>query len=182
MMSQSNLPNKNDVTDDDDLEHLPSKTQIKKDVLALTQLGKTIVNLSPADTAKIPLDDELKQAIESARNMRMGALKRQLQFIGKCLRQRDTDEIKRAVDSILHARQSAGREFKQLEKWRERLLEAGRSGNQALTDYCAEFPHTDVQRLRRLIRQTHQERKQEKPPKYFRELFQLIKQDNHSDD
>lgn len=174
-MSTNELNSTNNTPEEEST--LPSKTQIKKDMLALTNLGKTIVNFSTSDINKIPLDDELKAAIDAARTMKMGALKRQLQYIGKLLRKRDTEDIQSAVDSILHARQSAGREFKALEQWRERLLVSGADGQTALTEYCAAHPNTDVQRLRQLIRQAQQEKAKGKPPKYFRELFQFIKSD-----
>lgn len=151
-----------------------SKTQIKNEMHALTAMGKTIVEMSTGDTKKIPLDNELLNAIESARTMRMGALKRQIQYIGKLLRKRDEEDIERiekAVNDILTAKLSAGRSFKQLEQWRERLIE----DNNALTEFCESHPKADIQRLRQLIRHTQKERSQNKPPKYFRELFQEIK-------
>lgn len=159
----------------DNHEDWVSKTQVKQEMHELTAMGKTIVEMSPSDTKKIPLDNELLTAIESARTMRMGALKRQIQYIGKLLRKRDsedTNKIAQAVDNILTAKSSAGRSFKQLEKWRERLLD---EGNDALTEFCEQHPKTDVQRLRQLIRHAQKERSQEKPPKYFRQLFQEIK-------
>lgn len=148
-----------------------SKTQVKKEMHTLTAIGKTIVEMSPADTKKIPLDDELLGAIESARTMRMGALKRQIQYIGKLLRKRETEDIEKAVNDILTAKNSAGRSFKQLEQWRERLIE----DNNALTEFCEKHPQADIQRLRQLIRHSQKERSQNKPPKYFRQLFQEIK-------
>lgn len=149
-----------------------NKTQVKRDVADLAGMVKFMVEVSAKDLAKIPLDDELLVSIKSATEMKRAALKRQLQYITKLMRLRDTDAIKLAIDSILHARQSAGRAFKQLERWRDRLLD---DGSDALTEFCEEYSGADVQRLRQLIRHTQKERSQEKPPRYYRELFQEIK-------
>lgn len=149
-----------------------NKTQVKRDVAELADMVKFMVEVSAKDLAKIPVDDELLTAIKAAKEMKMAALKRQLQYLTKLMRLRDTGEIKRAIDAILHARQSAGRAFKQLERWRERLLS---DGNTALTEFCDEYSGADVQRLRQLIRHAQKERSQEKPPRYYRELFQEIK-------
>ena len=149
-----------------------NKTQVKRDVAELADMVKFMVEVSAKDLAKIPLDDELLKAVKAAKEMKMGALKRQLQYVTKLMRLRETHEIKLAIDAILHARQSAGRAFKQLERWRDRLLD---EGNSALTEFCDEYSGADVQRLRQLIRHAQKERSQEKPPRYYRELFQEIK-------
>ncbi|EDY86108.1 hypothetical protein GP5015_2018 [gamma proteobacterium HTCC5015] len=149
-----------------------SKSQQKRDAHALTDLGKTLIDFAASDLDKIPLSDELRKAIIAAQGMKKGALKRQTQFIGKQLRKIDTEAIQKAVDDILHARKSAGREFKQLEQWRDRLLSDDKS---ALTDFIGQYPHADVQRLRQLIRNAQKEQSQSKPPKAFRELFRELR-------
>lgn len=149
----------------------PSKSQIKREMLALTAAGREIVELSPANLKKIPLDDEVLAAVLAAQNMKMAALKRQLQFIGKLLRKRDCEPILAALEGIKTARQSLGHANKQLEKWRLRLLDDGN----ALTEFCQAYPQANVQRLRQLIRHAQKEREQQKPPRYFRELYQEIK-------
>lgn len=154
---------------EEDKGELQSKTQIKKQMLLLTELGKTIVEFSDKDTAKIPLDATLKAAITDARAMKKSALKRQLQFIGKCLRKRDTTEIKRAVDMILHNRESANEDFKQIEIWREQLLNNTKA---ALTEYCNLHPQTNVQQLRQLIRRAAQ---QPTGGKHYTALFRFLR-------
>lgn len=168
MNDKSNHPDEEEII-------IISKSQQKREAHAITDLGKIMIDFKPSDLKKVPLDDELRQAIEAAQKMKMGARKRQMLYIGKQIRARDEDDIaliQQAVDDILHARDSSGRAFKQMEKWRERLLE---EGNEALTAFCEAHPGADVQRLRQLIRNAKKEREQDKPPKYFRELFQEIK-------
>lgn len=150
-----------------------NKTQVKRDVAALADTIKTLVAMSDSELKKIPLDDDQLAAIKAAQTMKMGALKRQLQFINKIMRQGDIEHISEAVTEIVQARQGANRAFKQLEKWRERLLNS--DDKNAFTEFCEQYPNADIQRLRQLIRNAEKERSQQKPPKYFRELFQEIK-------
>jgi len=64
----------------------PSKSQLKRDALEILELGRKMVNLKPPVLKKLPMSEELLQAILAAQPMRQGALKRQVQFIGKILR------------------------------------------------------------------------------------------------
>ncbi len=64
----------------------PSKSQLKRDALEILELGRKMVNLSPQTLKKLPLSEALLKAILEAKPMRQGALKRQVQFIGKHLR------------------------------------------------------------------------------------------------
>ena len=72
-------------------------------MLALQELGEKLIGLSESELAKVPFDDErLKDAVITARRITArGALKRQLQFIGKLLRFRDTSDIASiAIESV----------------------------------------------------------------------------------
>lgn len=159
---------------DDHDEEWISKSQRKRECHALQDLGTELVKLPQADLDKIPLDDELQQAIHEARRIKQhGALKRQLQFIGKLIRQRDGDALRQAYDRVMHPFQEDIKHFHQLEKWRERLLE---DGDTALESLVEEHPETDRQHVRQLIRTARNEKKANKPPKAARELFQYLKQ------
>ena len=61
-----------------------------------------------------------------------------------------------------------------VEALRDALL--GLDGDAAMTELLAEHPHADRQRLRQLVRNTHEERKRNKPPHAFRELFRELKE------
>lgn len=150
-----------------------NKSQVKRDVAELADIIKTLIELNDGELKKIPLEEDHLKAIKAARSMKMAALKRQLQYINKIMRKGDIQQVKQSVDDILQAREGNARAFKQLEKWRERLID--NEDKSALTEFCELHPNADVQRLRQLIRNTQKERSQEKPPKYFRELFQEIK-------
>ncbi|MFO8024201.1 ribosome biogenesis factor YjgA [Thiohalophilus sp.] len=161
------------MTYDDHDEEWISKSRRKRECHALQDLGSELVKLSRADLDKIPLDDELQQAINEARRIKQrGALKRQMQFIGKLMRQRDAEALQQAYDRVMHPFEEDIKHFHQLEKWRERLLT---DGDAALEKLVEEQPDTDRQHVRQLIRSARNEQKQNKPPKAARELFQYLK-------
>jgi ribosome-associated protein len=45
----------------------------------------------------------------------------------------------------------------------------------ALTELLAAHPDADRQKLRQLVRNAHEERKRNKPPRAFRELFREVR-------
>jgi ribosome-associated protein len=76
----------------------PSKSQRKREALALQDLGETLVTLKPAQLDKIPLPEELREAVLAARQMNQrGARKRQLQYIGRLMREIDPEPIRAAL-------------------------------------------------------------------------------------
>lgn len=156
----------------DQPDHI-SKSQIKREMHALQTIGEELIALSPAARAKIPLDDELKDALELADKLakKREALRRHVQFIGRLMRDRDLEPIEQAIAIIRNTNQAATRQFHKVETWRDKLL----SDSDAVTDFIAEFPDADIQQLRQLIRNAKREQEKQQPPKAYRELFQLIK-------
>jgi ribosome-associated protein len=150
-----------------------SKSQIKRDMLALQALGDELVALSPSARSQVPLDEELLDALKLADKLarKREALRRHLQFIGRLMRTRDIEPIEHALAVMRNTKQAADKQFHKVEKWREKLL----NNDDALTDFIAAYPEVEVQQLRLLIRQTKKEQEKQQPPKAFRELFQLIR-------
>ncbi|KKO48104.1 hypothetical protein VT06_13435 [Arsukibacterium sp. MJ3] len=150
-----------------------SKSQIKRDMLALQALGDELVALSPSARTQVPLDEELLDALKLADKLarKREALRRHLQFIGRLMRTRDIEQIEHALAVMRNTKQAADKQFHKVEKWREKLL----NNDDALTDFIAAYPQVEVQQLRLLIRQTKKELEKQQPPKAFRELFQLIR-------
>jgi len=107
----------------DALEDTPSKSQRKRDMIALQKIGETLVNLASADLKKIPLDDSLAKEINAARQMKSHeAKRRQLQYIGRLMRVTDPQPIQAALDQIqLKGRQSKTQLHK-IERWRDQLI------------------------------------------------------------
>ncbi len=69
--------------------HVISKSQRKRDALEIQDLGRQMVQLKPQILESLPLDPATREAILAAKTLRQGALKRQIQYIGKCLRQEE---------------------------------------------------------------------------------------------
>jgi len=73
-----------------DAQTKPSKSQRKRDAHALQALGVQLVALPPARLARLALPDALYEAVVAAQGMRShGARARQMQYIGKLMRQLD---------------------------------------------------------------------------------------------
>lgn len=155
-----------------------SKTQLKNESQELFKLGQTLVNLGPANLAKIPMDDELAENIALAQriNKKKDGFRRQLQFLGKLLRARDTQEIEQALFKIQSAHQNKNKAFHKLENTRDDLIARG---DDAINQTLNEHPQLDRQKLRQLVRQVKKQQEQNKPPKAARELFQYLKDNIH---
>ncbi len=150
-----------------------SKSQLKRDAHSLTELGKKLVQLDKGSLAKISLPNNLLDAINSAKNIRQhGALKRQLQYIGKLMRKTDCEPIQAAYDAATNHYRADTKQLHVLENWRDRLLGEGDSALGELTDL---YPDADRQHLRQLMRSAKKEHKLNKPPRAARELFQYLK-------
>jgi ribosome-associated protein len=156
-----------------DEEEGKSKSQVKREMHELQKLGEELVSLSAASRAKVPLDDELKDALQLADKLsnKREALRRHIQFIGRLMRTRELEPIEQALAVLRNTNQAATRQFHKVEQWRDKLL----ADNETVTDFIAAYPDVDVQQLRQLIRNAKKEQEKQQPPKAFRELFQLIK-------
>lgn len=150
-----------------------SKTQLKRDSKALQDLGKKLSQFNPEQLAKIPLNDELLDAIQLAHKIanKRGALKRHYQYIGKLLRNIDPEPIWQAVAALEQVDTHNRQLFKQLENWRDRILAEGDSAIQAL---CAEHGQMDRQKLRQLWR-NHQSANEQQRTRIGRQLFRELR-------
>src|SRR5487761_2752653 len=159
------------TTDDEDEEDSgPSKTKIKKQMHELRDLGKELTELSKDQVAQLDLPESLHDAIREMKNINsFGAQRRQIQYIGKLMRNVDPAPIIAKLDAWKGKSQGHTAYMHQLERWRDRLLE----NDGALTELLAAHPHADAQRLRSLIRNAIKERELNKPPKNYREFFQV---------
>lgn len=150
-----------------------SKSQLKRDAHSLTELGKKLVQLDKGSLAKIPLPENLLDAINSARNIRQhGALKRQLQYIGKLMRKIDPEPIQAAYEAATNHYRADTQRLHAIENWRDRLLG---EGDNVLGELLKQFPDADRQHLRQLMRSANREHHQNKAPRAARELFQYLK-------
>ncbi|HXJ08643.1 MAG TPA: ribosome biogenesis factor YjgA [Burkholderiales bacterium] len=137
----------------------------------LQSLGAELVELAESQIAALDIPDELRQAVLEAKRIKSHeAKRRQLQYIGKRMRDVDPAPIREQLDALVgHSAQEAAR-HRRLEALREKLLD-----DAALTTYGAEHAGADLQALRTLIRNARREQKEGRPPRAFRELFRLLK-------
>lgn len=162
-----------DENDDDDEIIWVSKSEIKRDAEELKRLGAEMVDLGKNALDKIPLDDELRDAIELAQRIKKEGRRRQLQLIGKMLRSRDVDPIRQALDKLKNRHNQQVALFHKLEVLRDKLVD---EGDEAMTEVLNLWPQADRQQLRALIRNAKKEKATNKPPKASRQIFQYLRE------
>ena len=153
-----------------------SRSQQRREALDVLVLAQRLAVLSPAQLAKLPIPESLLPHIDDTRRITSHiARKRQMAFLAKQMRRED-DETLGAIRDALEVGGEAARQEAALlhraESWRERLLQEGDEG---LAELLAQHPSADRQQLRQLVRNTLEERKRNKPPHSFRELFRALR-------
>ena len=164
---------KNQAEADND-EHYISKSQAKRDVEELQKLGGRLIKLSKATLEQFDLDEKLLDAILLAQSIHSNSAgRRQLQLIGKIMRQVDSDAIRLQYERYQNQAKEANAHFHSLELWRDRILTEGDSG---INELLNEHPGLERSRLRQLLRNAKKESEKNKPPKSARLLFQYLKE------
>lgn len=154
----------------------PSKSQLKREMDALQKLGESLVN-EPRDRVKrVPMPEDVRDAILECQQIKdHEGRRRQMQYVGKKMRTLEPDEIaiiQKTIDSWHGASKAETAAMHALERRREKLL----ADDQALTELLNRHPDVDVQHMRTLIRNARKEQADNKPPKAYREIFQILKQ------
>jgi len=149
-----------------------SKTRRKKEMHELQALGVELVELSDASLADLRIPEELREAVLEAKRIKAHeGRRRQLQYIGRLMREIDPTPLRSQLDALAGQSAAESARHKRLEALREKLL----ADDAALTDYVAAHAGAELQELRTLIRNARREQKEGKPPRAFRELFRLLK-------
>ena len=155
----------------------PSRSANRRAALDVLELAETLVGLSAAQLARLPIPDEVMPHIrETQRISSYGARKRQIAFLAKQMRRQDDAALEAIRDAMSKDGDAARKEtaaLHRVEALRDALL--GLDGDAAMTELLAEHPHADRQRLRQLVRNAHDERKRNKPPRAYRELFRELR-------
>ncbi|MFT7458546.1 MAG: ribosome-associated protein [Planctomycetota bacterium] len=155
-------------------EILPkSKSQVKREMLALHDLGRDLVGLSSKALQQIPLSDEMRDAVMEAKHLKMEPLRRHLKHVGKLMRDEDAEGIRSALDVLRKPHAEEVSVFHEVEIWRDKLL-AG--NNELINELCERFSGLDRQRLGQLVRNAKKEEALGKPPKSARVLFRYLKE------
>jgi len=106
---------------------------------------------------KIPLPDELLEAIHLARTLKAGEPKRrQLQHVGKLMRHIDIEPVQAAMNKVQLTHTRATTQFHEVEEWRERLVT---EGDTAIQTFVSLYLEADRQTLRQLVRRAQHDRK-----------------------
>ena len=153
----------------------PSKSQLKREMTALQKLGADLI-AEPRDRVKrVPMPEDVRDAILECQLIKdHEGRRRQLQFVGKKMRSLDEAEIaiiQKTIDSWKGLSKADTAAMHALEKRREKLL----ANDAALTELLGQHPELDAQHLRTLIRNARKEQAENKPPKAYREIFQILK-------
>jgi ribosome-associated protein len=154
----------------------PSKSQLKREMTALQELGEELVSQPKERVMRVPMPEDVRDVILECQKIKdHEGRRRQLQFVGKKMRTLEEDEvaaIQKVIDSWKGASKAETAAMHALERRREKLL----ADDKALTELKQHYPEVDVQQLRTLIRNARKEQAENKPPKAYREIFQILKQ------
>lgn len=150
-----------------------SKTRRKQESHALQDLGAELVALPGERLAEIELPDFLRDAVMATRRVSgFEARRRQMQYIGKLMRKVDAEPIRARLEAWKSPEHAQVARFKRIEAWRERLvLEA-----HALEEFRGQYPSVDERELAALIDEARRERQENRPPKAYRRLFQILRE------
>jgi ribosome-associated protein len=176
-------PIHDDAADQDDNGYdRPSKSQLKREMTALQELGTALVDLPKDALKRMPMTEDLADAVHAARRITdHEGKRRQLQYVGRMMRGLNEAEVaalRTAFEEHRGVNRAATARLHWIERTREKLL----ADDAALTEFIRQHPAADPQEGRTLIRNARREQEQGRPPKYFRELFQWIKTASGSPD
>lgn len=153
-----------------------SRSQNRREALEVLALGEKLVELTPAQLARLPIPEGLLEHIEySKRITSHGARKRQLAFLAKQMRREDDETLEAIRDAMDANSETSRREvaiMHRMERWRERLMV---EGDGALAELLDEYPEADRQQLRTLVRNALAEKAKNKPPRAYREIYQVLR-------
>ena len=152
-------------------EEFISKTQRKRQMHDLQAIGAALVKLSPERLARIDLPEALREAIvEAQRFTKHEALRRQLQYIGKIMRELDAGPIAEQLKALEAPSRKQTAVFHVAEKWRQGIVEDPAQAEA----FAQEYPEADAARLKALALGAAEEKRLGRPPRQFRELFHVL--------
>jgi ribosome-associated protein len=151
-----------------------SKSQRKRELDELKQLGQKLLDFSEDSLRRLGLPELLLDAVLTGKKITSHvAHKRHLQYIGKLLKEFDATPVRAAVEAREHQHDTSTREFHLLESLRDQLLVRG---DAAIPAVLAQFPRTDRQHLRKLVRQARQQQTTGQPAGAARALFRYLRE------
>jgi ribosome-associated protein len=153
----------------------PSKSELKRQSNELQKLGEQLIDEARDRVKRVPMPEEVRDAILTCQTItNHEGRRRQLQYVGKMMRTLNEEEvaiIQRTIESWKGASKAETASLHALERLRDKLL----ADDNALTPLLADYPQLNAQQLRTLIRNARKEQAENKPPKAYREIFQILK-------
>nr|WP_292955593.1 ribosome biogenesis factor YjgA [Nitrosomonas sp.] len=163
------MQNTSDKTDNS--EKKLSKTQRKQTMLALQKIGEQLTTLNDKQLNELNLSDNLLEAIYHVRQInKFGARQRQMQYIGKLMRQIDIHPIQDKLNAWQQQSLHQTALVHLTEHWRERVL----SDASHLTAFVKQYPTAEIPKIRLLIRKTIKEKNSDKSSTSYRLLFRAL--------
>lgn len=165
-------------TELDDTDYGPSRTQQRREALAVLALATQLVALQPSRLAKLELPEDVRREIDiTRRTPAHGAHKRQLAFLAKIMRRYDAADfaaVRAELGENRDRQRTENAAMHRMEAMRDRLLNEDPG---ALSELITACPQVDTQRLRALIRQARSERATpNKPQRAYHEIFRVLKE------
>jgi ribosome-associated protein len=158
---------------DEPVDDTPSKTQRKKEMHALQDLGERLLELKPEQLQAIPMEESLRDAITAMHSLKAHeARRRQQQFIGRLMRDADPAPIREALAARDGQSRAAAANLHLAERWRDRLIDE----ETALAEFAREYALRDWQSLRSLVVEARKERSESRPPRRYREVFRSVRE------
>lgn len=163
------------VTDQDDTDLPPSKSERKRASADLQALGEALIELPDSELDALPLPENLRDAVLLARRITAhGGLYRQKQYIGKLMRKIDAEPLRAALQARREGERVAALRFRRLEQWRDRIVREGRPAAEAFVAECA--GNLDAAELSALAARANREQHDNQPPAAARELFRKLRE------
>ena len=162
-------------TDELEDEFGKSKSQLKREMHALQDLGTHIIELRSDQIATLPMSDRLRSAIHESKNIKQNeARRRHLQYMGKIIRQEeDLDALVKAVEACDAGSNEHTRRLHLAERWRDRMVA---EGDTAVGEFMAYCPVEEVQHLRNLVRNARRDAQKENNTGHSRKLFRFLRE------
>jgi ribosome-associated protein len=168
------MPEIDPHADDADQYDGPSKSAVKRQMSELQKLGEQLLPLPQRTLDKMQLPEQLMEAVLLAKRIKhREGRRRQLQYIGKIMRGIDAEPIRQFLLQREQGDQQRNRQFHELEKLRDTLLEQGVTGLELV---ITRYPHAERSRLAQLARAAHKEHTLQQPPKSARKLFRYLRE------
>jgi len=160
----------------------PSRTERKEASGKLQELGEELLTLRADLFASLPLPEKLRDAIVDAKRItNFEGKRRQKQFIGKLMHRLDAEALEAVAAALRVQRSQSAQDVQRLhraEKWRDALI----ADDSQLGPWLEEYPGTDAQQLRALIRQARKDSRDTRPGdsqrrgRAYRQLFALVRE------